>query len=750
VDSRSSTGVHDVITDALRAAVAEARRLLTYHPQLTNISEATDAAPGIAITVDVHTNLPFAWMADGMSPKGVRAVERVRVYFPSTFPLYAPSFSLREDFDRTLAHLLPGSNDAPPAPCIFEGNATELFHHAGLHALIDHLVEWLEDAAMERLIDPAQGWEPIRRDTVTHTITLDADFVRSLVTKTAGYTLLRFTYFRSPTAMYGEVHNERSALHINGDPNEYFGETTTAPMRGKSVALVVWPGKHPNGAPFIDSQFQAETVTTLGTLRSRAANYGAAISLRDALRFLERCFGKHYGSGRRVAIILCARRPMHLIGSESAIELSTYLTEVSAPALFPGGDTTSVLPAAQHHAITPQLLRRMSGDAPEREASRLMLLGCGSLGSKIAIHLARRGIAPSDVVDNKYLQPHNAARHALIPTAESHLPWLGHKADLLAEAVRGFRQQCTPHHDDIVVATRTKHTIAKLIRPDVSALLNTTAAAAVGEALAALPSEAQVPRIMDAALLAAGTIGVLAVEGPSHNPNIGDLTNETYALLRNHRLAATIFAAHAEAIEVGQGCASLTTPMSDAQISLFAAAMSESIAMYEAQMPATGTVLVGTRENLNLTWATHIVPPVQVVPIRAQQACVRLSDRAHRAIVEDVSRHPGSETGGVLLGRYAAANRTFYVTDILLAPPDSTRAAALFILGTAGLSVAIDDYARPTHFALYALGTWHSHLRPEGASLTDRETARVIANSKALPAVLLIHTPDGYQAILVD
>ncbi|WP_201722252.1 ThiF family adenylyltransferase, partial [Sulfitobacter sp. HI0023] len=42
-------------------------------------------------------------------------------------------------------------------------------------------------------------------------------------------------------------------------------------------------------------------------------------------------------------------------------------------------------------------------------------LGCGSLGSKIAMHLARSGRAPISVIDNDTMEPHNYARHSCLP-----------------------------------------------------------------------------------------------------------------------------------------------------------------------------------------------------------------------------------------------------------------------------------------------------------------------------------------------
>ena len=47
---------------------------------------------------------------------------------------------------------------------------------------------------------------------------------------------------------------------------------------------------------------------------------------------------------------------------------------------------------------------------------------CGSLGSKIAMHLGRAGFGAMTFVDNESMSPHNAARHALIEQVSVLLP----------------------------------------------------------------------------------------------------------------------------------------------------------------------------------------------------------------------------------------------------------------------------------------------------------------------------------------
>ena len=73
-----------------------------------------------------------------------------------------------------------------------------------------------------------------------------------------------------------------------------------------------------------------------------------------------------------IAIVLCARRPFHLIGSPSDIELLPYIVELRAAAertsLFAAEGDEVVAPAMQLDVANPALLRRVSG-APRNRPS---------------------------------------------------------------------------------------------------------------------------------------------------------------------------------------------------------------------------------------------------------------------------------------------------------------------------------------------------------------------------------------------
>jgi hypothetical protein len=750
------------------AAIERGLRQLASHNAVGEIGVPV-VRPSGAVWVDVgiRVALPNAWMADGVSPNGVRSIEPVTFRFPAAYPLRAPLLTLRQDFDRSLAHVQPGAPDSPPEPCVIDGRPSELLQQRGLFGIVDQLTRWLENAALGKLIDPDHGWEPVRRDALDDVIVADAAHLRGLVTRQAGRAVLRFDYLRfgrpdEEKSTYGIIDsasvalNSERLLKLLAESNLSGGDDTA---RGTSLSLIVWPGKLPSGAPVVAGDYRPETVTTIAALHERAALYGCEEPLRTGLDWLRQCARKLTARWRwPIAIILMARRPYHLIGTDSTIELCPYIVDIGLPDLFADGDATPVRPAAHRDTVSVPLLRRLSGVAAEASSPFWALLGAGSLGSKIGLHLARAGMAPSSVIDRASLSPHNAARHALVPErGRLFRSWLGGKAKALADALGGLDQSAEACDTDIVSLLRDSAERRRVLPKKISLLVNATASLVAREAIGREAS-GTLPPVIETMLYADGAVGLVTMEGAGRNPNCLDLMAECYSLISAHARLCPLILTGPESVSrqrIGEGCGSLTMAISDARISMMAAPMAEAIRerLQHSKPPPQGRILVGMIQNdgLSVSWVLHDIMPAHLVPIEgAGNWTVRLGPRAHAAITEEVARWPGVETGGILMGRLSEAARSAHVVDVLPAPPDSRRSDGEFVLGTGGVKTAIRSYTERAGGTLYCLGTWHSHLAVSAPSGLDHATATTVALARLAPSVLLIHTPGGYRGVLAD
>jgi hypothetical protein len=284
------------------------------------------------------------------------------------------------------------------------------------------------------------------------------------------------------------------------------------------------------------------------------------------------------------------------------------------------------------------------------------------------------------------------------------------------------------------------------------AVVNSTASLSVREALDSVPG-AEIPRVIETSVFANGSLGLISVEGPGRNPDSLDLIAEMYVLAReNEGLRAVMFGSRDPLTwqAIGEGCGSATMIMSDARISMFAAPMAETICgMQSGSLPALGRILLGAvgADGIGVAWSDHVVAPAVIA---GGDWRVRVSARAAAKIAREVEQWPGVETGGIVMGRISEAAQTFYIADVLPAPPDSQRASHEFILGTEGARKMISDYAESCGYSLFCLGTWHNHLTASEASNTDRKTAAAVGLARLAPSVLLIRTPAGFSALLAD
>ena len=742
------------VTRALRAAEA--------HPAVKGIEWTSDDGRGFAEAVlSMDTNLPSRWLARGHSDNGVRAVEPVRVIFGKRFPWSAPTFFLREDFDRSHPHLQPRGHHAPPEPCLVFGSATELMRSRGFPGLLDQLADWLERAAMVRLIDPAHGWEPTRRDNQHDTAIVDAIWARSLQRRIEGCVSFEAKYRAAVrdggvSTYYVTLSDVRIPIRERIRSDWKFTEHDGV-RAGRTVGLVAWSGKAPDGSPFVASNYLPETVVDVRSLLRRAAELGCGDHLRARLNLLQqRMRGQSFKMPMPLLVVLLVRRPVDLIGTTSPIEMLPYVIEVEGDADLSPTSRLPVRIAMHRDKISVDLLRAASGEEPDAGPA-WTLIGCGSVGSKIAVHMGRAGRAPALVIDRRVMTPHNMARHALLPLSPGgSVSW--EKSEFLAHALAGLAQPPKTLHADIVGAlTTSRFDPADILSPEHFAVVNATASISVREALAQDDVAARRPRVIEACLLGGGKVGYVSAEGPDANPRTDDLATEAYRLLGDDpAVNDAVFRAQAEgqAVEVGQGCSSLTFPMPDALLSTLTAPMATILTRYQASgMPADGGHLTLGKlspDGLGVRWERVTIPPFVVADPANPGMAVRISGPVHVAIGREVASKPGSETGGVIVGRFSEATETFHVVDLIEAPPDSRFSPEEFILGTQGLRERIMELVKRTNGTIYPLGTWHNHLVASGPSPKDLRSALLLAPAQTTPLLMLIHTPDGYRRLVME
>ena len=717
----------------------------------------------LRVQLDMNVEMSLDMKADGISQSGVRTCEHVILKLPAAFPWRSPRFYLREDFPRNFPHLMPFA--APPRPCLVEGDQDEFFLQFGLveygiFHLVEQLAIWLRKAANGGLIDPEQGWEAMLRRDLRDVVEIDADAARSIVTKGGGWVALQGRFFRRGPAdaslnlaaeTWVSSKGKRAPLTRKPDDSTFTSRRTDPGISvGNTVVGVIWPDKNPDGTPRISATYLPESVVTLRDLRARASEIGCGRALATFFASVEHSFaGMELAAPVPIGIVLCARRPVHLIDSTSDIELLPYVIEICAnknrASLFARGDDEAVAPALHYQSLTTALMQKLSG-APTRPA--LAMLGCGSVGSKLAMHAARAGQEILAVSDRSSLRPHNMARHALGAGLVG-----TNKAEALAKELSGFEMAPVTHCGDLSFDLRDPERCKQIIPKAAGAAINSTASISVREALVSSATSRLPARLFEAALFGRGRGALLLADGKGHNPTHCDLIAELYAILDDEAAAKLLFdpSDGLGEVQIGQGCSSLTMTIDDARLSAMTGSLSQEISKALDVPAQEGLIVIGKADDDSPAthWTRYTVPAFETVDIAGSDGWqLRLSRRIADRIKAEAKACPLVETGGVMIGLTSARLKTVTVVDLLAAPADSRRTPSLFVLGTIGMQSAIRNRHEQSGRTLFDVGTWHSHLEDEGPSSTDWKTAADLAAERTPPSILLIATPARFHALV--
>lgn len=732
------------------------------HRQCTAATLIEASEGGAIVSLNMRVEMPLDMKADGISASGVQVHEPVEVHLGSDYPWTSPEFFLRADFPRHFPHLQPDPVISLPRPCLVEGSQDEYFNQFGLEDsgvfhLLEQLAIWLRKAAVSGLIDPEQGWEPMLRREMANSVTVDPAIVRALVKRTGNWAFLAATYVRrgKVIAKLGDgatafLWSDGQAIVLKPRDDKIFVASAKSPDMtfGSTVVAIAWPDKSPDGSSKVSAVYRPESIQTLGDLKQRASEYDCGRTLNELLSSLERHFASSYLLAPvPVSIILCVRRPVHLIGTDSPIELLPYVVEISAvrgrTSLFPKGDDEPVGPAIHLDTLSATLMRRVSGAV---ELPPLAMLGSGSVGSKLAMHAVRSGQSVITVSDKGFMQPHNLARHALAKASIG-----ADKSLALADAIESFGTRPAHHVVELGASLRTPDGLAASIPSRAGIAINSTASLVVREALVAAASQRLKARLMEAALFARGRGGYLLIDGLGHNPNHADLMAEIYATTPP-AVAALLFDPQdgLSQVQIGQGCGSLTMRIEDARLSAMTGLIYEEVARLAQNGSRSGEIclfVAGDAGGVDV--ARHAVNAFEVVEIQGAAGwTIRISPRVAARIRAEAAARPDVETGGLMIGVVSARLRSVTVVDVIDAPADSTRSSSAFVLGTRGLTEAILARHAASGAMLIDVGTWHSHLRDQGPSGTDWATAAALAAERTPPSILLIATPKRFHAIV--
>jgi len=493
-------------------------------------------------------------------------------------------------------------------------------------------------------------------------------------------------------------------------------------------------------------EYRPEVVHDFKSLRGFAKDLGLQHAFDARLKYIltisspQSMEQQNKAPVEELLVAFAVKRPFNLIGTGSPWELLAYRVCYSQEHKDSIPNEAIVRPTQLIERCCPQLLQAVSGEKVEK-AVRLGLLGCGSLGSKVALHLAKTGCYQFELVDRDYFSSHNNARHGLVVAGFNSLCFS--KSQLLHRQMSNLSVKSKSIGKDIR-SMGCKEGFSLNKKTDY--VLDTTASLPVRYYLSHHCT--QLPgRLIQSTLYGKSSMGVVAIEGDARSVRVDDIAAFVNTLcIGNEQVRKSMYGGHGPWLNhFGEGCGSVTTMMNDMDISLMSAAVSSRINTHilHSNTAADGIVHVCTADqsSLEMTWMTYSFPPTLIIPSNSSDDWnVRIMGSVARRIEELSNEDPLLENGGGIAGQVCHLSKTIYVNYLFDTPKESVRTQDRFILNTEDLSVVFENIHEQTNGQITFLGTWHSHTSATPPSSIDKNSLKKLQVNYDLPIVMLTYT----------
>lgn len=674
----------------------------------------------------------------------VRSKEPVKLVFQKSYPTRAPKPYLREDFPRGVAHIQPAQTDEElaPQPCVVDEALDDYFATKGMPGLLDQLQVWLDNAAFGTLRSKDSFWEASRRDGVRFSLIMDLEKLNNSVNSTKG-SLVR-------AAMLTE--DETGSLFALADDENISVRQLTRLLEAKDIrsnVIVTWPNKNKisDAALFDEPQ-------TLEDLLSTANSLGMKRVAKE-IDEIANTLGST-GSQSVLFLVLAIRRPATVFKSgqdDCDIEFVAVTTLISPKELHVGrktlftADRSEKCYATQIIDVLSQAKQQDISNKSYSKSQNLFLAGCGSVGSKIGIHLAKSGFGDITLCDKAFFRPHHSVRMGVVAGRR-----LAAKAELVKLELNKLGH--TPSTESDILDLEADGALT--LPPETTLILDTTASPAVHNMLVRSTISPSSCRISCSYLFAEGRIGLFGLEGIDRQADLHDIHALFWSFWMNtdDKIRATSWGGFdkLDRINIGVGCGSMSMRLSDANTSLLVAGFANYLSdlMEQDVIEERAQISIARSDGYNVNWANLDASGFDVLKSDSGWK-ITISRDVSAKIENETNTYRPKETGGYLLGHINKNTRRISITDLLDAPPDSTRSENYFKLGVEGAKDDLLDLYDASLRGIQALGTWHSHPNGGNESQTDRETLKSIAQDMAgEPALLLIWRPEGFKLIMKD
>lgn len=767
------------------SAFKELKRI--YPDQTIQVLEWYD--PYVVIPLQIKINLPTRGTINNID---IKEIEPIILFLnKNQYPIQAPFvYSNRMDFPKSkLPHLNPQSKTMPANFCLYRGNLDAWFIEHSLKGLIDKAKSWLEDAASGNLVREYDRFEVTRIDEKDgYSVFNPKEFIdivkkhRNQYEKREGHVFLRYKLLNGLTdpligknkysISFDNVASEeitdeylKYVSNINQTLDECAGNISTQAIvskyRFQLFGILAWSPSN-----VISDIYFTDFPQNLDELIDLANKFSI-----DLYVALNQFFLKKLNLSQEIPITIAINRPQKLINSDSNIEFLTFLLKLpnnDVKDLDTARKSNCVEILGQMNPLNVKRAREISGNSINFDCGGLLFLGCGAIGSKIILHLARNGFVNNSIIDNDTVCPHNLIRYGLLHES---LGW--NKAEAMNNAIKGifYADEESLHSDAItgnIISFFNENSRLNLKKYDW--IIDTTASPTVLHLLVTtnLPDTLHTCRCE---IANNGNIGIMYIEGRKRRPRLDDLQvlifdmaidypeiSEWLQLNRDEREFR--IGSRLQEINLGISCSSETMQLSDEIVSLHSASFTRGFKKI-VKMGAIEEGLIQINfynESKDVPFYIKTIGIPQTLVLRCRNSPdweVRIRSGIDNELKELLEKSKPNETGGVLVGLINKNRKTIYITRILKAPPDSVTSPYAFRRGISDIPDDIKKIQELTGAMIGYVGEWHTH--PEGfpylstRDLSAVENIKHILDKIPMPTFTMIVTEKGlYTYIFAD
>lgn len=588
-------------------------------------------------------------------------------------------------------HINYAHNGLPNTICLTREPIEEWYAEHTFGEYIELVSKWLDDAAHGNLIKLKQGdfYEPFRVENTKGIILINRDIDRYIVEQ------------KKNVSYYVAVdYSTNVSIENCYDP-------TTDGCKDNAIEIILC-----RNCKNVLSDWFIQYPTILKELLAFAKEYGFVIEQEKIVSLLNTAQCSIEKIFFRFAFI----RPKNLIGKDSPVDYLCYC--IAKEDFLRQNMNASIDGIMMLDRITQEYANNLTETAEVISRKKILILGCGAIGSKLIYHLYRSGISNLTICDKDVMMPHNLCRHAL--TKHS----IENKAKLIRDSLNQMFH--FPCRIKIVMDDLLKW-LPQTNLNEYDVIIDATASASIARCLDNIVCNLTIP-IVSFALSDSGKIG-LVYTNYDRSVSLVDYymqllreainDNDISAWLKDERKY------NYDYVRIGEGCHSNTMKINDDVISAHTASAARIVRnLFDKEVKNNACLSFADLDFKGSMYSLKcLIPSFEKLTCQNDsQWEVRIPSDLLQYIKKEAKVGGKREVGEYMMGYIDTKYRRIYVLDSYK-PKDSLRQTSKIELGKKGWKEHKERIKQRTADMMYYLGDWHSH--PSGslqASKIDEAT----------------------------